>query len=102
MNRKQYVLFNNITSTRECINCGVPQGSILGPILFLIYVNDMPNICRQLLFMLFADDTIILYSNSDIMQLMNTINSELINLSDWFKANRLSLNIKNQFYYVWA
>ena len=78
MNRKQYVLFNNITSTRECINCGVPQGSILGPLLFLIYVNDMPNICRKLLFMLFADDTSILYSNSDIMQLMNTINSELI------------------------
>jgi len=94
MNRKQYVLFNNITSTRECINCGVPQGSILGPLLFLIYVNDMPNICRKLLFMLFADDTSILYSNSDIMQLMNTINSELINLSDWFKANRLSLNIQ--------
>ena len=78
----------------ESINYGVPQGSILGPLLFLIYVNDMPNVCRNLLFMLFADDTNILYSHSDIMNLMNTVNSELANLSDWFKANRLSLNIK--------
>ena len=76
------------------ISCGVPQGSILGPLLFLLYVNDMPLVCKQLLFILFADDTNILYSNSDVVQLTNTVNTELAILSDWFKASMLSLNVQ--------
>ena len=93
MNRKQYVQFNNHTSEMNIVNCGVPQGSILGPLLFLLYINDMPLVCKQLLFILFADDTNILYSNSDIIQLMNIVNADLAILSDWFKANMLSLNV---------
>ena len=94
MNRKQYVQFNNHTSEMNIVNCGVPQGSILGPLLFLLYINDMPLVCKQLLFILFADDTNILYSNSDPMQLMNIVNSDLAILSDWFKANKLSLKVQ--------
>ena len=54
----------------------------------------MPLVCKKLLFILFADDTDIIYSNTDLVQLMNTVNSELDILSDWFKANMLSLNVQ--------
>ena len=93
-NRKQFVDYKNCQSNMNDITCGVPQGSILGPLLFLLYINDMSKISKLLYFILFADDTNILYSNRDIWQLMNIVNSELKNLSDWFKANKLSLNIK--------
>ena len=92
--RYQYVNYNNSNSSMHGINCGVPQGSILGPLLFLIYVNDIDNISRILNFILFADDTNILYSNPDFRSLIKNINSELNSLSDWFKANRLSINLK--------
>ena len=62
----------------------------------------MPSVCKELLFILFADDTNILYSNSDIVQLMNTVNSELAILSDWFKANRLSLNVQKTNYIMFG
>ena len=93
-NRKQYVEYGNCQSSMNTINCGVPQDSILGPLLFLLYINDMSEINTLLYFILFADDTNILYSNRDLWQLMKIVNSELIILSDWFKANKLSLNIK--------
>ena len=91
--RQQYVVYNNSESNYGTITCGVPQGSILGPLLFLLYINDMSYISKFLTFILFADDTNILYSNSDIWELMRLVNTELLSLSDWFKANRLSLNI---------
>ena len=56
-NRKQYTFINGISSTIEFIMCGVPQGSVLGPLLFLLYINDLPNISKILDFFLFADDT---------------------------------------------
>ena len=59
--RKQYVYFNGQSSELKEISCGVPQGSVLGPLLFLIYINDLPNISKILKFYLFADDTNIYY-----------------------------------------
>ena len=59
--RKQYVYINGETSQLKDIACGVPQGSVLGPFLFLIYINDLPNISKDLHFFLFADDTNIYY-----------------------------------------
>jgi len=77
-----------------CLNCGVPQGSILGPLLFIIYINDIVNISNILQMILFADDTNIFVSDPNINELCRSLNIELIKLSRWFKLNKLSLNIK--------
>ena len=91
--RKQYVFYNGIASEMEKIACGVPQGSVLGPLLFLIYVNDLPNISTKLKFYLFADDTNIYYDSEDLVQLEKTVNEELKKLSQWLNINRLALNV---------
>ena len=91
-NRKQYVLYNSCKSNHKNILCGVPQGSILGPLLFILYVNDITNTSNVLEFVLFADDTTITYSHSDVMSKFDMINSELQEVTNWFKANKLSVN----------
>ena len=65
-----YVNYNNVTSTLKPISCGVPQGSILGSLLFLVYIEDMTSCCKYLQFLLYDDDTNHFYSNSDLWQLM--------------------------------
>ena len=75
-NRKQYVSINGESSESFGINCGVPQGSVLGPLLFLLYINDLPNISKLLNFYLFADDTNIYYESSSLQELEKTINKE--------------------------
>ena len=94
--------YNKYASTLRPICCGVPQGSILGPLLFLLYINDMSYCCKYLQFILFADDTNLFYSNPDLWQLMQIVNDELDLLSDWFKANRLSLNVKKTNYMMFG
>ena len=68
-NRKQYVAYNNTTSSHSDILCGVPQGSILGPLLFLLYINDLLPSSPSSHFIIFADDTNILFSHKDPVQL---------------------------------
>ena len=98
-NRKQYVSYkSNKCTTFESITHGVQEGSILGPLLFLIYVNDLPNATNILDPIMFADDTNLFYSHHDIKTLFSTVNEELEKLGDWFTANRLSLNIKKTKY----
>ena len=92
-NRQQYVLIDDVKSPISFINCGVPQGSILGPLLFLIYINDIVNSSSVLSFILFADDTNILLAHKNLRELINIMNLELKNVSSWFKCNKLSLNI---------
>ena len=92
-NRQQFVSINNVESSRLNIKCGVPQGSILGPLLFLIYINDIVNSSTVLDFVLFADDTNIVSSHTNLNELIGTINAELTKVSSWFKCNKLSLNI---------
>ena len=92
-NRKQYVSFNGISSSSLSINCGVPQGSILGPILFLLYINDIVNVSDMLFTILFADDSSIFVHGKNPDELVQLINKELQNLVIWLNANKLSLNV---------
>ena len=82
------------------ITCGVPQGSVLGPLLFLLYINDLRNISKVLDFYLFADDTNIYYESNSIQDLEKTINKELNKLYLWLNVNRLSLNIDKTNYII--
>jgi hypothetical protein len=93
-NRNQFVVFNNVLSAKSKITTGVPQGSILGPLLFLLYINDICNSSQILHFILYADDTNIFYSSENINELCTTINNELRCVMQWFITNRLSVNIK--------
>jgi hypothetical protein len=92
-NRKQHVIYNHNLSSATDIVCGVPQGSILGPLLFLLYINDLPLSSNSSHFIIFADDTNILFSHKDRTSLEKLINKELSQISNWFKLNKLSLNI---------
>ena len=91
--RKQYVMYNNTQSSMQYITCGVPQGSVLGPLLFLIYINDIPNCLKHSKSIVFADDTAIFASCNNLNTLFNNVNGDLANLINWFRANKLSLNI---------
>jgi hypothetical protein len=93
-NRKQCVKYNTAISRLNNITHGVPQGSILGPLLFIIYVNDIQNVSNFMELLLFADDTNLLTADSDWDKLVENTNLELDKLSLWFKANKLSLNVK--------
>ena len=91
--RKQFVYFNGVSSDTLSISCGVPQGSVLGPLLFLLYINDLPNISSKLSLFLFADDTNIYYESKNLEEIEKTVNAELKLLSQWLNVNRLALNV---------
>ena len=88
-NRKQYVSVNGSNSNLLPITCGVPQGSVLGPLLFLIYINDLPNASKKLTFYLFADDTNIYYESQDLSDLIRIVNKELRLVKKWLDSNKL-------------
>ena len=99
-NRSQYVLFNGITSDIKNVNCGVPQGSILGPLLFILYINDFSNVSDILYYVLFADDTNVFINGKDIHKLINTMQLELLKLYKWQLCNKLTLNISKTHFMV--
>ena len=91
-NRLQYVQLQNHNSSQLIITHGVPQGSVLGPLLFLVYINDICNSTLKSLPLLFADDTTLTYAPADPHQLVNDVNSDLSKLHTWLTSNKLTLN----------
>ena len=92
-NRKQYVSINGFNSELNDIKCGVPQGSVLGPLLFLLYINDLHASITFSKVHHFADDTNLLHFRSSIKLLNKQINCDLKHLVNWLNANKISLNI---------
>ena len=93
-NRKQFVSINNHNSVIQTILTGVPEGSVLGPLVFLIDINDLHNCIKYSRTYRFADDKNILCSDKSLYTSTNKVNRDLKNLSQWLKANKLSLNVK--------
>ncbi len=91
-NRKQFVSINGYDSEQVDMLYGVPQGSVLGPLLFLIYINDLHKAIKYSIIRHFADDTCLLISNKSPKQLQKQLNLDLRNLCNWLKANKISLN----------
>ena len=101
-NRSQIVQYKNCDSVVLRICCGIPQGPILGPKLFIMYINDIFNASKLLKFILFADDTNMFYCNNDINELIRQTNAKLDKLNVWFSLNRLSLNIAKTNYTIFG
>ena len=87
-------------STKCMISCGVPQGFVLGPLLLLMYINGIHNSSAKFSFFLFADDTSLLYADTNLKSLEKTVCSELLKVSDWLRANKLTLNAKKSNYVI--
>ena len=99
-NRRQFVPFFGTDSDYQTVSCRVPQGSVLGPLLFLLYINDLPKSSNILDFHLFADDTNLFLDNTNIPNLETNLNVELDKASQWLFANKLSLNIEKTSFVV--
>ena len=93
-NRKQFMTYGGKQTNIETITCGVPQGSYLGPLLFLIFVNDLHKVTKYLDPIMFADHTNLFCSHKNIKALFQIVNNKLKLVTEWFLANKLSLNAK--------
>ena len=101
-NRQQHVIFKNTTSNNQPVSTGVPQGSILGPLLFLIYINDLALVSSKFLTFLFADDSSLFLNGISIPNLIETANEELKKIVTWLMINKLSINIKKSKYILFS
>ena len=99
-NRQQIVKYKQVKSDSMTIKCGVPQGSVLGPLLFLIYMNDISKCSNILSSILFADGTNLFYSHKNADVLGNTMNQELRKVTSWLSTNKLSLNVKKTHFMI--
>ena len=91
-NRHQYVKSFNSKSNLARMSCGVPSGSFLGPLFFLMYINNIPN-CSEFDTILFADDTYLTLLDSNLENLKKRVNKELQNVDNWLRQNKLSFNL---------
>ena len=91
-NGSRYVHLNSINSSFRNISSGVPQGSVLGPLLFLLFINDMPLISSLVSYILYADDTTGIFSSPSLYDLFQIAVNELNSLNDWFSSNKLLIN----------
>ena len=101
-NRSQFVSLSGENSSIKHMQYGVPQGSILGPLLFIIYINDLPNIFNRAKFILYADDANIIINGANIADIVQQLN-ELCNiLPNWVISNGLALNLKKTKYMLFS
>jgi hypothetical protein len=98
--RSQFVSIGNISSDTESITCGVPQGSVLGPLL--LYINDFCNCAPQLDFHLFADDSNLFCCDRSLIDIESKINNQLNFVNEWLSINKLSLNVDKSNYVIFS
>ena len=96
MSRSQYVICNGAKSEVKFVETGVPQGSILGPLLFILFMKDFSRSSTLLFSILFADDTSVFLEGTEYLKLIKTLNNELENVTKWLNANRLTVNMKKK------
>ena len=101
-NRYQFVAYNGVSSDKKEVKCGAPHGSIPGPLLFLNYINDLSDLCKCSLLILFADDTNLFNHGTYLSVIENAFNKALIDISKWLKVNKLSLNITKTHYMMFS
>ena len=101
-NREQYVTYNGIVSKTEKNNCGVPQGSLLGPLLFLLYINDLSTVSEACMSILFADDTNMFFTGTIIQTMTTIINEELTKVQEWLYCSKLSLKVLKTHYMIFT
>ena len=90
--RRQYTMLDKSKSSIKSIGCGVPQGSVLGPLFFILFINDLPNCCHLGNVRIFADDTNVFFHGDNIEDMINTARNIMIELNSWFSLNKLTLN----------
>ena len=106
--RQQFVEYQNVCSSTRELETGVPQGSVLGPLLFPIYVKDIHTVSNKLSSILYADNTTLTSplssfthgAQNDVSHVSSQINSELLRISDWLTVNKLSLNVDKTKYTI--
>src|SRR6266404_836841 len=99
-NRKQYVHINNCNSNLLNTSYGVRQGSILGPLLFLLYINDLPDVLTDCKMIMYADDVVLWYSDCNLNNIGNIMNSEMKLVHNWYNENKLIINLKKSNFMV--
>ena len=97
---QQYVQYNGVCPQKMTVECGVPQGSILGPLLFYYMLNNTCNVSKILQFVLFADDTNLFYTHKNLQCLTQQVNKELNRLSYWFSSNKSSINLEKTYFII--
>jgi len=94
-NRTLFCTLNGNKSKQRRVTCGIPQGSCLGPILFIIYLNDFENSLQYSRASIYADDTNVTMASDDIQRMIDNASQEMLNLSEWMRLNELSPNPEN-------